>query len=89
MGFVDVKSSAVKVLSIESGDGTPRFSVVGHFDKAKASGLTCVAVGNNIHALNSAVTCEERTDAFVRGPKTEVAYKNILHSLFLLDLTGS
>ena len=89
MGFIDIKSSAVKVLSIESGDGTPRFSVVAHFDEPKASGLTCVAVGNNIHALNSAVTCEERTDAFVRGPKTEVSYKDVFHSLFLLDLTGS
>ena len=89
MGFVDVKRSAVKVLTIESGDGTPCLSVVAHFDEAKASGLTCIAVGNNIHALNSAVTCEERTDALVRGPKTGVYYKDILHSLFLLDLTGS
>jgi hypothetical protein len=89
MGFVHVKSSAIKVLTIESSNGAPCFGVVGHFDKAKAPGLTCLAVGNDIHALNGAVTGEERTDAFVRGPKTEVSYKDVFHSLFLLDLTGS
>ena len=79
MGFADGKCSAVKVFTIESGDGLLAFDVVHHLDKAESSGLSCLPFGHDIHTLNGSVICKERTDSFLRGPKTKVTYKDVFH----------
>jgi hypothetical protein len=81
MGFVDVKRSAVQVLTIERGDGVVAFDVVGHLDKSEPSGSSRVAVGYDIHTIHASVACKERTDSLFRGPKTEVTYKDVFHYL--------
>jgi len=78
--FVDVKHSAVKILTIERGDGFIAFDIVGHLDKAEPSGSSRVAVCHDTHTLDNSVTGKERTDSIFRGPKTEVTYKNVFHA---------
>ncbi len=78
MGFVDVKRSAVKVSTIQGGDGFVALDVVRHLDKAESSGSPCLAIGHEIDTLNRSVACKQRADSFFRGPKTDVTYKDML-----------
>ncbi len=40
--FVDVESSPIDFAAVQGRNGLVRFRIRGHFDKSKATGLTCV-----------------------------------------------
>jgi hypothetical protein len=44
-GFINMQRSAANFMAVDCRNGPVAFSVVAHFDKSKASGLSRVAVG--------------------------------------------
>ena len=76
--------------TVYGGDCSLRCCIIGHFDKTKPLGLSCVSIRHNIDTLYSSVGFKERTDSPFRRLKTEVSYKNTLHFFVpFLNLKGS
>jgi hypothetical protein len=84
--FVDVQRSAVDVFAVQAVDRGVTFGVGAHFDKCETPGLTGLTIGDNIHSVNGAVCLEHGTHGVLRGPETEVTYKNVFQSSFFLNL---
>ena len=79
--FVDGESAPIKLGAAESGNGAFRFGVVRHFDKAKSLRLPGIAVSDDAHALNGAVSFEHGPHRIFRGGEAQVSYKDILHGV--------
>jgi hypothetical protein len=56
--FVDVQRSTVQVSAIQFGDGSIGLRAIAHLDEPKTSGLTRVAVRDEVYTLNAAVGFE-------------------------------
>src|ERR1022692_4906397 len=53
-----------------------------------ASGLSGVTIGTDVDTVYGAVSFKQGSDGCFRYPKTEVAYKYILHGLLILSYRG-
>jgi hypothetical protein len=85
--LIDVQRSAAQVSSIELVNGAFPFRIDAHLDKGEPSGLPCIAVGNNVHTINSPIRLKHRAERIFGCPEAEIPYKNILHVFrFLLNL---
>src|SRR5665213_3278250 len=78
-GFVDIQRSAANFMTVDCGNGPIALGVIAHFDKSKPSGLSGVAVGNDVHPVNRTMGFKQSTDVLLAGVKAEISYKNILH----------
>jgi hypothetical protein len=54
-GFIDVERPAVEVSTVQSADGGVSFGIDAHFDEREASGLSGVAIRDDVDALNGSV----------------------------------
>lgn len=54
-GFIDVHGAAFEFPAIQFRDGAVGFSIVIHFDKSEPSRLACIAVGDDIDAIDGAI----------------------------------
>jgi hypothetical protein len=54
-GFVNVQCAAVEFGAVQLRDCCFRIALLGHFDERKAAGLTAVAVGYDVDALDGAI----------------------------------
>src|ERR1017187_8350538 len=77
--FVDVQRTAIQFAAVDRGDRLLGLAVVGHFHKPKASGLSGVTIGTDVDTVYGAVGFKKGADGCFRYPKTEVAYKYVLH----------
>ena len=78
-----MQRSAANFMAVDCRNGPVAFSVVAHFDKSKASGLSRVAVRNDVHMVNRPMSFKQRTDVLFAGAETEISYKNTLHLILL------
>src|SRR5678816_1312500 len=53
-GFVDLQGASVDFLTVELGDCIGALFCTGHFDKAKASRSSCLAIFNHTRRLDGA-----------------------------------
>src|ERR1017187_3343772 len=88
-GFVDVQRAAIQFAAVDGGNCLFGFCIVGHFHKPKASGLSGVTIGTDVDTVYGAVSFKQGSDGSFRDPKTEVAYKNVLHDLLILDAAAN
>jgi hypothetical protein len=83
--FINIEGSAIEITPVEGADCVLAFSIVGHFDESKTSGLPGVTISNDVHAVNCAMRLKQRTDGLFGGPETKVAYKNVFHFTLLSE----
>jgi len=89
-GLVDRQRSAVEVAAIEGVYGLLTLSVIRHFDKGEASGLSRVAICYDIHTVYRAVPIEQGSNGILGAIKAQVSYKNIFQtSFFFLEMQNS
>src|ERR1035438_5030290 len=86
--FVDVQRAAIQFAAVDRGDCLLGFAIVRHFHKPKASGLSGVTIGTDVDTVYGAVSFKQGSDGCFRYPKTEVAYKYVLHGLLILSYCG-
>jgi hypothetical protein len=78
-GFVHIQRATVQFLTVEGFDGLHRFSLIGHFDKGKATRLAGVAITNYASFFNGAVRGKRSLELGLRGLISKVSNKNIRH----------
>src|SRR5947207_1759962 len=79
--FIDGEGAPIELGAAEGLDSPFRFRVVGHFDKAESLRLAGIAVGDDAHPLNGAVSFEHGPHRIFRGGEAQVSYKDILHGV--------
>jgi hypothetical protein len=84
--FVDVQRSAVQVFTIQTVDCRDPFGIDAHFDEGEATGLTGITVRHNVHAVDSAVRLEHRTNGIFGCPEAKVTHENIFQITLLSEL---
>jgi hypothetical protein len=85
-GFVDIQCATVELGSVQSVDSTVSLSIATHFDKAEASWLAGIAIGNDADAVNGPICFEQGPKSVFGGGEAEISNKNIFQVRFLLNL---
>lgn len=81
-GFIYVERSAIEFVAIERGDGLHTLAIVVHFDEGKASRLSAIAVGYDVHTVNRAIRLEQGAKRFFVRAETQVSHKYIFQVVF-------
>ena len=66
-GFIHIQRAAIHFRSVELGDGGLGIAPLRHFNKSKTPGLTAVAVGYDVNALDAAILGKRLLQVFLRG----------------------
>jgi hypothetical protein len=78
-GFVDLQISAVEFSSIKSSDCTLGFIVSAHLNESKASGLSRVAIRDQVYTFNGSILFEQRSNVCLGCAEAKISNKYILH----------
>jgi hypothetical protein len=81
--LVHVQSAAIQVGPIELSDCCFRFTPIGHFNKGESAGLTAIAVGDDVHALDCTKLLKRGLEISLGGLETQVPNENIGHEKLL------
>ena len=80
-GFVDVQDTAIQFRPIQMRNRGLCLPGIAHFNECEAPRLAGVPVGHNVHAFHAAILCESGVQLVLRRSITEIAHKNVGHSV--------
>jgi hypothetical protein len=86
--LTNVECAASRTSAMESGDRLIGLARIRHFNECKSSRATSIAVRDQADAFYGAMSLEEGTNRFLRGPEIQVAYENVLQVIPLHLMAG-
>ncbi len=78
--LVNIDGAAAQLRTVQAGDGFVALFVIGHFDEAEAARPSCVAVGQNAHAIHLPESLESLAQLIFIGVEAEIPYKYVFHA---------
>ena len=76
--FIDGEVPSVVLFAVEGIDGSLRFRVIGHFNKAEALAALSVAIDDDMRAENRSILCEQRVQFIILDAEAQVSNIQIL-----------
>jgi len=78
--FVDIDGASTELAAVECGDGFFAIFIAVHFDEAKATGASGIAIGHDADTVDLTVAFENLPEFVFTGIETEIPHKDVLHA---------
>jgi hypothetical protein len=84
-GLVHIERSAVQFVAVERSNGLYALAIIAHFHEGEASGLSGIAIGYHVHAVDRAVRLKKGSKPIFGSAEAEVTYKYVFQLIFFLE----